>query len=116
MAKAAQSEELKEAFEKHRAQTEAQVERLVEVFGIIDKKPLGKKCPGHQRYLEEGSEMMKEFKGTAALDAGLIGAAQAVEHYEMSRYGTLTARGLKTLDLTMRQLFWGNLGRGRADR
>lgn len=89
MAKAAQSAELKAAFEKHRGQTEGQVERLVEVFGIIDKKPQGKTCPAIDGILEEGGEIMKDYKGTAALDAGLIGAAQAVEHYEMSRYGTL---------------------------
>ena len=89
MAKAAQAPELKAAFEKHRDQTEAQVERLIEVFGIIDKKPQGKTCPAIDGFLEEGAEIMKDYKGTAALDAGLIGAAQSVEHYEMSRYGTL---------------------------
>ena len=89
MAKAAQSAELKAAFEKHRDQTEGQVERLVEVFGIIDKKPQGKTCPAIDGILEEGAEIMKDYKGTAALDAGLIGAAQAVEHYEIGRYGTL---------------------------
>jgi ferritin-like metal-binding protein YciE len=89
MAKAAESAELKAAFEKHRDQTEGQVERLVEVFGIIDKKPQGKTCPAIDGIIEEGAEIMKDFKGTAALDAGLIGAAQAVEHYEIARYGTL---------------------------
>jgi len=89
MAKAAQSPELKAAFEKHHDQTEGQVERLIEVFAIIDKKPQGKTCPAIDGILEEGAEIMKDYKGTAALDAGLIGAAQAVEHYEMSRYGTL---------------------------
>lgn len=89
MAKAAQSEELKEAFLKHRDQTEGQIDRLVEVFGILNEKAVGKKCPAIEGILEEGSEIMDDFKGTAALDAGLIGAAQAVEHYEMSRYGTL---------------------------
>ena len=89
MAKAVQRAELKAAFEKHRDQTEGQVERLVEVFGIIDKKPQGKTCPAIDGILEEGAEIMKDYKGTAALDAGLIGAAQAVEHYEMGRYGTL---------------------------
>lgn len=89
MAKAAQSEELKEAFLKHRDQTEGQIDRLVEVFGILNEKAAGKKCPAIEGILEEGSEIMDDFKGTAALDAGLIGAAQAVEHYEMSRYGTL---------------------------
>ena len=89
MAKAAQSAELKAAFVKHRDQTEGQVERLVEVFGIIDEKPLGKKCPAIDGIIEEGAEIMEDYKGTPALDAGLIGAAQAVEHYEMARYGTL---------------------------
>src|SRR5215203_5047126 len=89
MAKAAESAELKAAFEKHRDQTEGQVERLVEVFGIIDKKPQGKTCPAIDGIIEEGAEIIKDFKGTAALDAGLIGAAQAVEHYEIARYGTL---------------------------
>lgn len=89
MAKAAQSEELKAAFMKHRGQTEGQVERLVEVFGMIEEKPVGKKCPAIDGIIEEGSEIMEDYKGTPALDAGLIGAAQAVEHYEMARYGTL---------------------------
>jgi ferritin-like metal-binding protein YciE len=89
MAKAAESAELKAAFEMHRDQTESQVERLVEIFGIIDKKPQGKTCPAIDGIIEEGAEIMKDFKGTAALDAGLIGAAQAVEHYEIARYGTL---------------------------
>ena len=89
MAKAAQSAELKAAFVKHRGQTEGQIERLVEVFGIIDEKAVGKKCPAIDGIIEEGSEIMDDYKGTPALDAGLIGAAQAVEHYEMARYGTL---------------------------
>jgi ferritin-like metal-binding protein YciE len=89
MAKAAQSAELKAAFVKHRGQTEGQIERLVEVFGMIDEKAVGKKCPAIDGIIEEGSEIMEDYKGTAALDAGLIGAAQAVEHYEMARYGTL---------------------------
>lgn len=89
MAKAAQSEELKAAFMKHRGQTEGQVERLVEVFGMIEEKAVGKKCPAIDGIIEEGSEIMEDYKGTPALDAGLIGAAQAVEHYEMARYGTL---------------------------
>jgi ferritin-like metal-binding protein YciE len=89
MAKAAQSEELKAAFVKHRDQTEGQVERLVEVFGMIEEKAVGKKCPAIDGIIEEGSEIMDDYKGTPGLDAGLIGAAQAVEHYEMARYGTL---------------------------
>jgi ferritin-like metal-binding protein YciE len=89
MAKAAQAPELKAAFEKHRDQTEGHVERLVEVFDIFGQKPQGKTCPAIDGILKEGAEIMEDYKGTAALDAGLIGAAQAVEHYEITRYGTL---------------------------
>jgi ferritin-like metal-binding protein YciE len=91
MAKAAQSDELRKAFEDHEAQTEEQVSRLEKVFAIIDEKAQGKKCPAILGLVEEGQEIMKEYKGSPALDAGLIGAAQAVEHYEIARYGTLKA-------------------------
>jgi ferritin-like metal-binding protein YciE len=89
MAKAAKSPDLKAAFEKHRTETEAQVERLEQVFEVIGQKPKGKTCPAILGILEEGSEMMKEYAGSPALDAALISAAQAVEHYEIARYGTL---------------------------
>jgi len=89
LAKAAQSEDLKAAFEKHRDETEGHVERLEQVFAEIDKKAQGKTCPAIQGLAEEGAEIVKEFKGSPAIDAGLIGAAQAVEHYEIARYGTL---------------------------
>ena len=89
MAKAAQREELKAAFEKHEAETEAQVERLEQVFALIDEEPHGKTCPAIMGLIEEGAEIIKEYKGSPAIDAGLIAAAQAVEHYEISRYGTL---------------------------
>lgn len=89
MAKAAQAEELKQAFEKHKIQTEGHVQRLEKVFGIIDKKPQGKTCDAIVGITDEGAEIMKEYKGSPALDAGLLAAAQAVEHYEISRYGTM---------------------------
>ena len=89
MAKAAQSEELRGAFEKHEAETEDQIGRLEEVFAAIDKKPQGKTCDAIVGITDEGAEIMKEYKGSPALDAGLLAAAQAVEHYEISRYGTL---------------------------
>jgi ferritin-like metal-binding protein YciE len=89
MAKAAQNEELSAAFEKHRDETEVQVERLERVFAIIDKKPQGKTCDAIIGLTEEGAEIMKDYKGSPALDAGLLAAAQSVEHYEISRYGTL---------------------------
>ena len=91
MAKAAQNEELRAAFEKHRGETEGQVERLEQVFAIIEKKPQGKTCAAIVGITDEGAEIMEEYKGSPALDAGLLAAAQAVEHYEISRYGTLRA-------------------------
>jgi ferritin-like metal-binding protein YciE len=89
MAKAAQSPDLKKAFEKHRDETEGHVTRLEKVFAAIDKKPQAKTCDAIVGITEEGAEIMKEYKGSPALDAGLLAAAQAVEHYEMSRYGAL---------------------------
>jgi ferritin-like metal-binding protein YciE len=91
MVKAAQSEELKAAFEKHRGETEGQVQRLEQVFAIIEKKPEGKTCAAIVGITDEGAEIMEEYKDSPALDAGLLAAAQAVEHYEISRYGTLKA-------------------------
>ena len=89
MKRAAQSAELKAAFEKHETQTEGQIERLERVFEIIDKTPRGKTCDAINGILAEGDEIMEEYKGSPALDAGLLAAAQAVEHYEITRYGTL---------------------------
>jgi ferritin-like metal-binding protein YciE len=89
MAKAAQSQELKSAFQKHETQTEEHVNRLEKVFEEIDEAPRGKTCDAIMGIIEEGQEVMKEFKGSPALDAGLLAAAQAVEHYEIARYGTL---------------------------
>jgi ferritin-like metal-binding protein YciE len=91
MAKASQSEELKAAFEKHYTETEGQIERLEKVFAVIEKKPQGKTCAAIVVITDEGAEIMQEYKGSPALDAGLLSAAQAVEHYEISRYGTLIA-------------------------
>ena len=91
MKKAAQSEELAAAFEKHHGETEGHVERLEEVFKIIGAKPQAKRCDAIMGIVDEGAEVMDEYKGSPALDAGLLAAAQAVEHYEMSRYGTLIA-------------------------
>jgi ferritin-like metal-binding protein YciE len=91
MAKAAQSEELRAAFEKHEGETKAQVGRLEQVFAEIGEKPQGKTCDAIMGILDEGKEIMDEYKGSPALDAGMLAAAQAVEHYEISRYGTLCA-------------------------
>jgi ferritin-like metal-binding protein YciE len=91
MAKKAQSSELSEAIEQHLAETEGQVARLEEVFELLDMQPKGKKCHGIEGLLEEGKEIMEEAEDPNTLDAGLLAAAQAVEHYEISRYGTLIA-------------------------
>jgi len=91
MAKAAQSEELKAGFEQHAHESEGHVERLEQIFEQIGKPARGKTCEAILGIIEEGKSIMEDFKGTEALDAGLIAAAQAVEHYEMARYGTLKA-------------------------
>jgi ferritin-like metal-binding protein YciE len=91
MAKATQSDDLRMAFEKHVKETEGQVQRLQKVFEIMGKQPKGKVCPAIQGLVEEGEEIMEEFEDSPALDAGLLAGAQAVEHYEISRYGTLIA-------------------------
>ena len=91
MAKQASNEELSQAFLKHRDQTEGQIERLEQAFEMIEKKPRGKKCDAILGIIEEGKEVMEEAKDEDTLDAGLIGAAQAAEHYEIARYGTLCA-------------------------
>ncbi len=89
MAKAAQSDELRAAFQKHERETEEHVARLEKVFAEMDETPRGKTCDAIIGIIEEGQDVMKEFKGKPALDAGLLAAAQAVEHYEIARYGTL---------------------------
>lgn len=89
MARGAQSPDLKRAFEMHRDQTDEHIARLQQVFEILGRPARGKTCPAIDGILEEGEEVLDSFKGESALDAGLIAAAQAVEHYEMARYGTL---------------------------
>jgi ferritin-like metal-binding protein YciE len=109
MAKAAESEELRAAFEKHEQETHGHVERLEKVFDELDEAPKGKTCEAIMGIIEEGQEVMKEFKGKPALDAGLLAAAQAVEHYEISRYGSLKtwavelglSQAVKLLDATL---------------
>ena len=91
MSKAATSPELKAGFDKHLAESEGHVDRLEKVFAILGKPARGKTCEAILGILEEGKTIMDEFKDTSALDAGLISAAQAVEHYEIARYGTLAA-------------------------
>jgi ferritin-like metal-binding protein YciE len=89
MARGATSPKLKAAFAKHRDETEVHVERLQQVFDVLGKPARGKTCEAIEGILAEGDEILEAFKGQAALDAGLASAAQAVEHYEIARYGTL---------------------------
>ena len=111
MAKAAQSDRLRAAFEKHEGETDGQVERLEQVFALIGESPKGKTCDAIVGILDEGKEIMGEYKGMPALDAGLLAAAQAVEHYEISRYGTLKCwakelgynEAVKLLDATLKE-------------
>ncbi|MBC8013477.1 MAG: ferritin-like domain-containing protein [Methyloceanibacter sp.] len=89
MAKKADSDELRQAFEHHFKETAGQVERLEQVFALCDLKPSGKTCPAIEGIIEEGEEGMKDAKDPDVLDAGMIADAQAVEHYEIARYGTM---------------------------
>ena len=91
MAEAAESEGLRGAFAVHLKETEGQVRRLEQIFEMVGAKPEGIPCKAIQGIIEEGQEILQEFEDGEALDAGLIAAAQAVEHYEIARYGTLLA-------------------------
>ena len=90
MAKAASSDELRQGFEDHLEQTKGHVERLEKIFESLDESPKGKKCAGMEGLIKEGSEVIEEDYEGAVMDAGLIGAAQRVEHYEIAGYGTAT--------------------------
>jgi len=111
MAKAAQSSELKAGFEHHLDETEGHVERLEQIFELLGKPARGKTCDAILGIIEEGKSIIEDYKGTPALDAGLVSAAQAVEHYEMARYGTLKtwaqelgmADAVKLLDATLKE-------------
>ena len=91
MAKATESEELRQAFETHKEETAQQVERLEKVFELVGRKARGEPCEAIQGLVEEAKEVMEEAEDPDVMDAGLLAAAQAVEHYEIARYGTLRA-------------------------
>jgi ferritin-like metal-binding protein YciE len=91
MAKAAQSEELRDAINSHLEETEGHVDRLKQVFESLDEKPKSKTCQAMKGLIEEGSELLQELKGKSTIDAGIIAAAQKVEHYEIASYGTVRA-------------------------
>jgi ferritin-like metal-binding protein YciE len=88
MAKAASNEQLREGFEEHLEQTKEHVRRLERIFEMLDENPKGKKCVGMEGLVKEGSELMREDFEDEVMDAGIIGAAQRVEHYEIAAYGT----------------------------
>ena len=89
MAKGASSDELKDAFEKHLEQTKGHVERLEEIFEELGEKPKGKTCHAMKGLIEEGSEILEQDGDESVLDAGIIVAAQKVEHYEIASYGSV---------------------------
>ena len=91
MAKSAQSPDLQKAFQEHLGQTEQHVERIERIFSNLEGTPRGKKCVGMEGLIEEGAELLKEDVDPDVLDAGLIAAAQKVEHYEIASYGTARA-------------------------
>ncbi len=95
MARAAQSSELTAAFEAHKTETEGQKDRLEQVFELMGKRAVGKTCPAIDGILEEGEEVISEFQGSDAIDAGLIASATAVEHYEIARYTALHALAMQ---------------------
>jgi ferritin-like metal-binding protein YciE len=111
MAKAAHSPDLKKAFEVHREETQGQIERIEQIFELMEMPARGKTCDAIIGILDEGKEVIQEFGNSSALDAGLLAGAQAVEHYEMSRYGTLKAwaaklgmnNAVKLLDETLQE-------------
>ena len=111
MAKKATSAKLRSAFEEHIDQTEEQVDRLEQIFELIGKAPRGKRCPAIDGLAEEASEIMQEAEDRTVRDAGMLAAAQAVEHYEIARYGTLAAwaeklgmkNAVKLLETTLKE-------------
>ena len=111
MAKAATSPDLKKAFERHKVETEGHVKRLEQVFNLINAKPQAKTCDALMGIVKEGEGLIEDYKGTSALDPALLAVAQAVEHYEMARYGTLKCwagelgidRAVDLLDATLQE-------------
>ena len=91
MVKAAQVPELKQAFTAHREETQGQIERLEQLFEMVGKRPQTKPCEAIDGIVAEGEETIEDFGESAAIDTGLVAAGQAVEHYEMARYGALIA-------------------------
>jgi ferritin-like metal-binding protein YciE len=114
MAKAAQSEELQDAFKMHLSETEQQAERIEEAMESLGESLKRKKCKGMEGLISEGKEMMEEYQGDPALDAVLIAAAQKVEHYEIASYGTICAWAEQMGHDEALQLFQANLQEEKA--
>jgi ferritin-like metal-binding protein YciE len=114
MIEKATNAQLKAGFEKHLAETEGQIERLRQVFELLDADPKGDKCPAIEGILKEGKELMSEIEGEDVMDVGLIAAAQAVEHYEITRYGALIAWATELGHTDCVPLFRANLAEEKA--
>lgn len=114
MAKGAVSPELKQGFEKHLKQTEGHVARLVKIFEKLDESPKGKKCAAMEGLIEEGKELLDEEEESVIRDAGLICAAQKVEHYEIASYGTAVAWARKLGDTQSEKLLQQTLDEEKA--
>jgi ferritin-like metal-binding protein YciE len=114
MIEKATNAQLKAGFEKHLAETEGQIERLRQVFELLDANPKGDKCPAIEGILKEGKELMSEIEGDDVMDVGLIAAAQAVEHYEITRYGALIAWATELGRTDCVPLFKANLAEEKA--
>lgn len=111
MAKATSSPDLKKAFEHHLEETKGQVERLEQIFKILGKPVRGVRCDAIEGLISEAKEVMDEAEDAGVMDAGLLASAQAVEHYEIARYGTMSAwavqlglaKAVKLIDETLKQ-------------
>jgi len=114
MAKAAQSEELRDAFEAHLGETEQQAQRIKEAIDSLGESLKRKKCKGMEGLIDEGKEMMEEYKGDPAIDAVLIAAAQKIEHYEIASYGTICTWAEQMGHSQALRLFKENLGEEKA--
>ena len=114
MIEKATNAQLKAGFEKHLAETEGQIERLRQVFELLDADPKGEKCPAIDGILKEGKELISEIEGDDLMDVGLIAAAQAVEHYEITRYGALIAWATELGRTDCVPLFKANLAEEKA--
>ncbi len=110
----APSAELRAGFEKHRKETEGHVQRLRQVFDLLDTEPKGEKCPAIDGILKEGKDLMGEIEGDDVMNVGLIAAAQAVEHYEITRYGALIAWAGELGRTDLIPLFKANLADEKA--